>query len=391
MKNLGLLPALEESGIKTASLNFYNLHGNPIVSEPRGEDAGYLVPQFSIHRGTLHHILLTAVRERLGKNHVHVSHSLASFTQDENTITAQFTSRHGTPVHSTFTASMLIAADGINSKVRSLLYPNEGPPNFSGRLLWRGVTEREPYMDGRSMIWAGHADQKFIAYPVGRQAQLRGKSLVNWIAELRVRSADDPDKTPPVADWGKSVPKSRFDKQFQNWTFGFLSIPELIADTKADEVYEFPMCDRDPVDKWSFGRLTLLGDAAHPLYPIGSNGATQAILDAVALSAALQANKSIPEALTAYQNERLPPTAKICFANRGNGPDHVLQLAHEKCPDGFENIDDVISKEEIESVGRVYKMLAGFDIETVNKNAKATEGLAERRGLKSPVLQEHEK
>lgn len=151
------------------------------------------------------------------------------------------------------------------------------------------------------------------------------------------------------------------------------------------------MCDRDPVDRWSFGRLTLLGDAAHPLYPIGSNGATQAILDAVALSEALQSNSNVVEALKKYQDLRLPPTAKICIANRGNGPDHVLELAHQKCPDGFENIDDVISKEEVESVGRAYKMLAGFDIETVNKKAKESEGVAKKRGLKSPQMQNHEK
>lgn len=160
LRNLGLLPILEESGIKTASLNYYNKFGTPIISEPRGEAAGYLVPQFSIHRGKLHNILLTAVRERLGADHVHTSHSIVSFEQDEKTVCAKFTSRHGTPEHETFTASIMIAADGINSKVRSLLYPDEGPPNFSGRLLWRGVVERKPYMDGRSMIWAGHADQK---------------------------------------------------------------------------------------------------------------------------------------------------------------------------------------------------------------------------------------
>lgn len=227
------------------------------------------------------------------------------------------------------------------------------------------------------MVWAGHADQKFIAYPVGREAEINGRSLVNWIAELRVRDKDDPDLTPPVADWGKTVPKERFAGSFEKWTFGFLSIPELIAETEV--VAEFPMCDRTPVDRWSFGRLTLLGDAAHPLYPIGSNGASQAILDAVALSSALQTETDIPAALTTYQNVRLPPTAKICFANRANGPDHVLQLAHERAPDGFENIDDVIGSLELEEVGRAYKLLAGFDMESVNKKAKETEGAWEAR------------
>ncbi|KAH8767995.1 hypothetical protein BGZ57DRAFT_1006438 [Hyaloscypha finlandica] len=299
----------------------------------------------------------------------------------ETSITASFTRRSdpNVPVEvPKKTTDVLIAADGINSTARRLLYPNEGPLDFSGRLLWRGVSKRSPFLTGRSMVWAGHADQKFIAYPVGREAELEGTSLVNWIAELRVQDKDDPDLTPPQADWGKVVPKERFASQFQSWTFGFLSIPELIEETK--EVTEFPMCDRTPVDRWSFGRLTLLGDAAHPLYPIGSNGASQAILDAVGLSSALQNQTDIPTALRAYERVRLPPTAKICFANRANGPDHVLQLAHERAPDGFENIDDVIDSIELEEVGRAYKLLAGFDIGSVNKKARETEGLWSSKG-----------
>ena len=268
LRNLGLLPALEATGIKTAELRYYNRYGHYVVSEPRGEAAGYLVPQFSIHRGMLHDLLLTAVKERLGEKCVHTDHTFTSYTQNETSITANFTRRsnHTLPAEvPSKTTDVLVAADGINSTARRLLYPNEGPPNFSGRLLWRGVSKRAPFLTGRSMVWAGHADQKFIAYPVGREAELEGKSLVNWIAELRVRHKDDPDLTPPQADWGKVVPKDRFDSHFQTWTFPFLSIPELIAET--EEVSEFPMCDRTPVDRWSFGRLTLLGDAAHPLYP----------------------------------------------------------------------------------------------------------------------------
>lgn len=270
LRNLGLLPALSATGVKTARLSYYNRFGTPITSEPRGEAAGYLVPQFSIHRGELHQLLLEAVKARLGEDAVRTDHEFISYSQDESSITARF-QRRATPGVSAatqeYTSDVLIAADGINSAARALLYPNEGPPNFSGRLLWRGVTERAPYLGGQTMVWAGHADQKFIAYPVSRSAQLKvpERSMVNWIAELRVRSKDDPDTTPPVADWGKAVPKERFAKQFENWTFGFLSIPELIE--SSDVVYEFPMCDREPVDRWSFGRLTMLGDAAHPLYP----------------------------------------------------------------------------------------------------------------------------
>ena len=166
----------------------------------------------------------------------------------------------------TMTASLLLACDGINSSVRKILYPKEGPAHFSGRMLWRGCLEREPYLTGASMVWAGHANQKFIAYPISGASQRNGKSLVNWIAELRVRSEDDPDTTPPEKpNWNQTVPKERFAEDFKSWTFGFLDTYKLIQDTEM--VYEFPMCDRDPIERWTFGRLTLCGDAAHPMYP----------------------------------------------------------------------------------------------------------------------------
>jgi 2-polyprenyl-6-methoxyphenol hydroxylase-like FAD-dependent oxidoreductase len=272
LRNLGLLGRLEETGIKTAELRYYNRYGHYVVSEPWREAAGYLVPQVSIHRGMLHELLLKALKERLGEGCVHTDHVFASYTQNETSITARFVRRSDLNLPAEVQekkADVLIAADGINSTARTLLYPDEGPPNFSGRLLWRGGIETFPFPDRSFDVWAGHADQKFIAYPVGREAELEGKSLVNWIAELRVLDKDDPDLTPPQADWGKVVPKERFASQFQSWTFGFMSIPELTEETK--EVSAFPMCDRTRVERWSFGRLTLLGDAAHPLYPSKSS------------------------------------------------------------------------------------------------------------------------
>ncbi|THY25155.1 FAD/NAD(P)-binding domain-containing protein [Aureobasidium pullulans] len=395
LRNLGLLPALKSTAIETQELNFYNRHGDDILSEPRGESAGYAVPQFSIHRGEFQILLLDTVKERLGSDRVHLSHALASFEQDDDmlgdspkdTITARFVRKSDLalqPEIPEMTGDVLIAADGINSVARKLLYPDEGPPRFSGRILWRGCHEQEPYLTGASMVWAGHADQKFIAYPISGTSMRNGKSLVNWIAELRVRDKNDPDLTPPPVDWTNVVPKSKFEGPFQDWQCGGLRMKQLIDDT--DKVYEFPMSDRDPVDRWSFGRLTLLGDAAHAMYPIGSNGASQAIIDAEALTACLSNNPAdISLALQQYQAIRLPPTAKIVMANRANGPDHVLQLAHERAPDGFKNIFDVIPKEELEGVGKQYKLIAGFEMDSVNQKAKETEGQAERAGLKSPA------
>ncbi|TEA22113.1 5-methylphenazine-1-carboxylate 1-monooxygenase [Colletotrichum sidae] len=386
LRNLGLLKALEKTGIKTEELNFYSRHGNPILSEPRGVQAGYAVPQFSIHRGELQMLLLSAVKERLGKTTVNLNHALTGFAQDAAGITANFSQRRdGAPAAlSSVTGDILIAADGINSTARRILYPTEGPPRFSGRMLWRGCLEREPYLTGASMVWAGHADQKFIAYPISQRSADGGKSLVNWIAELRVRDKDDEDLTPPKSDWTKAVDKSVFEKPFHGWKCGNLDVKELIDAT--DKVYEFPMSDREPVDRWSFGRLTLLGDAAHAMYPIGSNGASQAVIDAETLARELRENlDDVETALKKYEAERLPATAKIVMANRANGPDHVLQVCHERAPDGFENVYDVVPKEELEDIGRVYKKVAGFEMDGVNAKAQETEGVSEKLGLKSPA------
>ncbi|KAI6471181.1 hypothetical protein MCOR04_001718 [Pyricularia oryzae] len=380
LRNLGLLPELERTGVVTQELNFYNRYGDEILSEPRGTKAGYACPQLSIHRGNFQMVLLDAVRKRIGEDRIHLGHALVNFQQDDKSITGFFKHAENTkdPVPS-MTGDVLIAADGINSATRKILYPNEGPPRFSGRILWRGCIEREPYLTGGSMVWAGFADQKFIAYPISGESARNGKSLVNWIAELRVRDDSDPDKTPPKVDWTKTVPKERFAGPFKGWTCGGLRmIEDLIAPT--ERVFEFPMCDRDPLERWSFGRLTLTGDAAHCMYPIGSNGATQAIIDAETIAQCLTGTETekIPEALKKYEEIRLPPTAKIVYANRANGPDHVLQLAEERAPEGFKNVYDVIPKEELESIGAKYKAIAGFELEAVNKKAKETEELAAR-------------
>ncbi|OJD40564.1 fad nad-binding domain-containing protein [Diplodia corticola] len=431
LRNLGLQPALDSTAIRTAELNFYNRHGDPILSEPRGVDAGYAVPQYSVHRGEFQMLLLDAVKERVGAERVHLNHALASFTQDDaaGTVTATFIQRtrssNSAPLSSSSvapdattatattaeptpasipskTGALLIACDGINSTARRQLYPTEGPPHFSGRMLWRGCLELDaPYLTGRSMVWAGHADQKFIAYPISSRSTTTtnaGRPLVNWIAELRVRPASDPDTTPPAqTNWNAAVPKSRFAAPFDSWTCGGLRVRDLIA--RAPAVYEFPMCDRTPVERWSFGRVTLLGDAAHAMYPIGSNGATQAIIDAETLARCLvvveeisgdgsgdaaSGDDGVVEALAEYERLRLPPTRKIVYANRANGPDHVLQLAEERAPDGFADVHDVIPKEELEAIGREYKAVAGFEMENVNRKARETEGVAERLGLRSP-------
>jgi len=235
--------------------------------------------------------------------------------------------------------------------------------HFAQRILWRAVTEGKPFLDGRTMIMAGYQHEKFVCYPISQRHANEGRALINWIAELTV-----PEKSPPRQDWNREVPKARFAARFASWKFPWLDVPALIEG--AQFVYEFPLVDRDPLPAWTRGRVTLLGDAAHPMYPIGSNGASQAILDAEALATALT-KFPIPDALLAYDEERRPATAKLVLLNRQNGPEQVMQIAEERAPNGFKHIHDVMSQAELEEIALRYKQTAGFTVTQVNQKATA--------------------
>ena len=210
------------------------------------------------------------------------------------------------------------------------------------------------------MIMAGHQNQKFVCYPMAPATDHPGKALINWVAELY-----DPDWAAPKQDWNRQVDKERFATPFQNWRFDWLDVPALID--QAEVIYEYPLVDRDPLPRWSHGRMTLLGDAAHPMYPVGSNGASQAILDAEALAHALVATTDVVEALAQYEAERRPPTARITLLNRQNGPEQVMQLAEERAPQGFTDIHTVIAQHELEEIAARYKQTAGFTLQQVNR------------------------
>ena len=354
LDGLGLLPALRATAIETAALRYYNKLGQLIWSEPRGLAAGYPWPQFSIHRGDLQMILLDVARQRLGDAAIATGHTLESFEDRGERVSVRLADRErGMTV--TDDADLLIGADGIHSTVRRQFHPDEGPARFSGRYLWRATTRSAPFLAGRTMIMAGHQDQKFVAYPISKRAFDEGGSLTNWIAELAV-----PGVVPPRSDWNRRVPAATFRERFAAWNFGWLDVPGLIDG--ADAIYEFPLVDRDPLERWTHGRTSLLGDAAHPMYPIGSNGASQAILDARALAEALQAESRPEVALRRYEQERLPATAKIVRLNRQNGPEQVMQMAEERAPQGFTDIETVIPRHELEEIALRYKQTAGFDL-----------------------------
>ncbi|MFN0107486.1 MAG: flavin-dependent oxidoreductase [Blastocatellia bacterium] len=362
---LGLDAKLAETAIATSELVYFNKFGQLIWREPRGLAAGYTWPQYSIHRGRLQMLLFDAVRERLGEAAIRTGCHLDSFVERSNQVEATFVNRTTGEIVAVETGDVLIGADGIHSRVRRHFYSNEQEPQFSGKVLWRGVTEGEPFLTGRSMFMAGYANRKFVAYPIDVETAARGRSLINWVADVQV--GDAYAGTP--RDWNRQVDQSGVLPSFASWKFDWLDVPALIKNASA--IYEFPMIDRDPVERWSFGRVTLLGDAAHPMYPIGSNGASQAILDAPALVEALKAESDVVSALQRYEQERLQPTARIVLSNRKQGPEECMQLVEDRAPNGFTNLHDVISQAELEEIARRYKQIAGFSREELNAKQNA--------------------
>ncbi len=363
LTELGLADRLEAQAIRTKELIYTNKFGQEIWREARGMDAGYNWSQFSVHRGVLQMLLYDVVRERLGADAIQTDIELLGLEQDETGVTARLRRRSDGAALPAQRAALLVGADGIHSAVRAQFYPNEGPPIWNGAVLWRATTEAAPYLSGRSMIMAGHQDQKFVCYPISPEAASRGRSLVNWIAELRYPT----DTLWNREDWNRPGKIEDFLPKFEGWNFGWLDVPGLIRGASA--IYEFPMVDRDPVARWSFGRVTLIGDAAHAMYPIGSNGASQAIIDARVLANKLATHPDAVAALQAYEAERLPATSRIVLANRANGPERVMQFVEERAPKGYTKLDDIISRAELEAAAKDYKLIAGFDKDALNTRA----------------------
>ena len=348
---------LAAAGVATAELAYYNKFGSEIWREPRGRAAGYNWPQYSLHRGRFQMILFEETIARIGADRVHTGCHLDSFDENSHGVTARFRDPVTGESRGQCHGAILVGADGIHSAVRKHFYPEEPLPPYCGRVLWRATTEAQPFLTGRSMIMAGHADCKFVAYPI-----LEGKdrALINWVADVYV-GADQP---PKPRDWNRRTDSEIVLSYFHEWRFDWLDIPGLIRGAEA--VYEYPLVDRDPLPRWSHGRTTLLGDAAHPMYPIGSNGASQAILDAAALADSLASEPDPVTALQRYEDERRVKTARIVLANRGQGPEVVMQMVEERAPHGFSNLYDVISREELETVASRYKAIAGFDRDILN-------------------------
>jgi 2-polyprenyl-6-methoxyphenol hydroxylase-like FAD-dependent oxidoreductase len=355
---LGVDRELLAAGIEVIESAFFNRFGQLIYKEPRGEFAGYEQPEVSIHRGRLHMILYKAACERLGRDRVLTDHDCAGVAQDADGVTISFRQFSTGAAREPVRAGAAIGCDGINSVIRKQFYPDDRVA-FAGINTWRGVTRRKPILAGRTYIRIGSIlTGKIVVYPIIDNVDDTGNQLINWMAEIKRDTFDQ-------NDWNKPGQLADFLPIYAGWRFDWLDVGELIR--TADQILEYPMVDKDPIECWTFGHVTLAGDAAHPMYPRGSNGAAQGAIDARVLADCLEANRNdAPAALKAYEAARAAATATIVRANRDYPPDFINIKVEELVGDKpFERLDDYITQDQLRSLSESYKRIAGFALADV--------------------------
>ena len=357
--DLGLdAAALDTIGIQAREWALVGRNGNDVYAEPRGLLAGYKWPQYAVHRGRLQMLLLDAVRRRLGPQAVQLGQRVAGYRQDGQGVTALIETRSGE--RREVQGRLLIAADGLHSAVRAQMHPQQPPIQWGGAIMWRGTTPGRAIRSGASFVGLGSLRHRVVLYPISPPDPATGLSTINWIAEITVDNAGGWTQ----GDWNRRVRVEDFIHHFEGWNYGWLDVPAMLRG--AAEVFEYPMIDRDPVPTWVDGRVALMGDAAHVMYPVGSNGASQAIVDARVLGAAMVEHGVTPQALQAYDGRLCKDISALVLRNRGAGPFGLLGLVDERCGGVFDNIDDVIPQAERDEFMARYKQAAGFAIETLN-------------------------
>ncbi len=354
---LGLGEDVAMLGVKNVTSAFYNRFGQRIYDEPRGVTAGYPFPEYGVHRGKLHMMLYRAVLERIGPEAIVLDHRCIGTSQVGDSITLMFVNEHGEPLP-TVTVPAAIACDGVNSAVRAQFYPGE-TVRYTGINTWRGMTRMKPILDGRTYLRVGSIRTgKIVIYPITDDVDGSGDQFVNWVAEIET-SLSKPN------DWNRRTEAANVLPMFAGWNFDWLNVPAMIA--AAEVIFEYPMVDKDPIDQWTFGRITLAGDAAHPMYPRGSNGSAQALIDVRTLADCL-AVAPPPQAFFEYEALRRETTAAIVRTNRSNPPDFINIRVEELTGDRpFDDLSKYISQQELRTMSDDYKRVAGFSIADVTR------------------------
>ena len=365
--DLGITEAdLDRVGLPAKEWALVGLNGNDIYSEPRGKLAGYNWPQYAVHRGQFHLLLYDKVVERIGKEAVQLATRVSGYRKDAGGGVTAFVERDGATAE--VQGALLIGADGIHSAIRAQMHPDQPPIHWGGAVMWRGTTWGKPIRTGASFVGLGTHRQRMVFYPISQPDPKTGLSIINWIAEVTMDNSEGWKQS----GWFRQVPVTDFVHHFDGWVWDWLDVPALIRG--ADTVFENPMIDRDPVPSWQDGPVALLGDAAHPMYPTGSNGGSQAIIDARTLGAAMVASGVTPAALAAYDAKFCGPVSQLVLRNRGAGPFGLLNIVDERCGGTFNNIDDVIPPKERAEFMAGYKAAAGFAIESLNKAERTIKG-----------------
>jgi 2-polyprenyl-6-methoxyphenol hydroxylase-like FAD-dependent oxidoreductase len=355
LTELGLADRLDAVAVRTAELSYHSRFGQEVWLEPRGVAAGYRWPQWSVHRGHLLGVLADAVVERLGDGRVHFGQRVTVESLDD------------------IDADIVVGADGVHSALRTLVAPDEGPPLWNGVTMWRGVTVAPPFLGGRRMLMAGRLSRRVILYPLRDLPD--GQQLVNWVVAVRT----DDGRPMPTQDWSAATSIDEALAETEGIDLGFLDVRALISEAEA--VLKYPMADRNPIDAWRAGRVTLLGDAAHPMQPNGSNGAAQAIIDARVLTREIVRHEHSGDPLTAldtYEAERIDATRAVVLANRTAGPERILDVVADRTPDRFERLEDVVPPSELAEIAESYRRTAGFDPDILNSRPS----LSARRALR---------
>ena len=350
---------LNEVGIQAQEWALVGLNGRDIYAEPRGLEAGYRWPQYAAHRGKLHMLLYRKVCERLGTTSVRLGQRITAYDkQADGSVTAIVEHANGDITRER--GSLLIGADGIHSAVRAQMHPDQPPIHWGGTLMWRGTALARPIRTGSSFIGLGTHQHRMVIYPISAVND-DGLAEINWIAEKTMDSATQWQKS----GWFKPVAIDTFAADFDAFRFDWLDVPDLLR--RSDIAYENPMIDRDPAPFWNDGPVALMGDAAHAMYPTGSNGASQAIVDARVLGAAMISHGTTPAALDAYNAALCEPISQVVLRNRGDGPFGLLKIVDDRCGGHFDSIDAVIPNAERDEYMASYKKAAGFSRDQLNQ------------------------
>ncbi|NKB47793.1 MAG: flavin-dependent oxidoreductase [Alphaproteobacteria bacterium] len=357
---LGLQEELLQAGIETRESKFFNRFGQLIYAEPRGKFAGYDYPECAIHRGRLHGILYQAVLERLGAGCVQLDRKCVGFQQTGDAVAISFVETSSGAAVEPVSADIAIACDGVNSTVRKQIYPDDAVV-FTGINTWRGTSVRKPMLGGRTYVRVGTIQTgKIVIYPIVDDVDGEGNQLINWTTEFQTEGAAQ-------NDWNKPGKLEDFFDLYRDWHFDWLDVADMIA--TSTDIFEYPMVDKDPLNQWTFDRVTLAGDAAHPMYPRGSNGAAQGVIDARILAEKLQEMENPLDALRAYEAARIEPTANVVRTNRSSPPDVIIMKVEELVGDRpFDDLDAYVSQDELRELSDRYKQIAGFSKEALRQS-----------------------